>query len=526
MRKLLLLFILLLSSCQNPDSQENTVDPFYDTSITTSNKKVIMVMIDSMMGSSLNKSMEEGNVPALQYLIKHGQYYKDLVVPFPSMSVTVESTLVTGEMPDKHQVPGLSWFKKDEDRIVNYGTTPEFWMKNGFSKGIYDVFYNLNNDHLNENVTTIFEELDTRGFSSGAINTLLYRGNHEHTLHLPEVTNNLTDLPEQIQTKGPTTLAFGEFTRPESIEGDPFTDGIFHRFGLRDRYSMEVVQGLIENEEQPDFLFMFFPDNDKKVHKHGPHYRRGLEQADEYLQDVLNSYDSWEQAIEENIFIILGDHGADKLSAIEEELAINLENLAGDYLISPLGQPASRGDIAFGVNQRMSYIYDVQEQGILPIISNHAMNDSRIDLIAWLDDEWVEVLSPDHKGVLRFKKDGEFSDRYDQTWKIEGNHEIVKLLVDHDDKLISYTDYPDVLNHLETSLNSHDGSKLVLVAKPGHSFYTDGVEMHEDGGEHGGLHKNDLLTALVITGTDLEPDSRRFVDLKNFVLDLFEGDKE
>ncbi|MFB4164258.1 alkaline phosphatase family protein [Alteribacillus sp. JSM 102045] len=510
--------VLIMSACQMGDSPEKEMLPSQEhTDNSFKDKNVVMIILDSMMGSTVDKSIKEGQVPAFTFLINHGQYYKDIVSPFPSMSVNIESTMITGEMSDKHRVPGLSWYDQDKDRIVNYGTTWKTWLKNGVSKGIYDVFYHLNNTHLNPNVSTIFEDLEKRGFTTGAINTLVYRGDHVHHLTLPVLADELTDLPQSIQTKGPNVLGFGRFAKPETLEQENFTDGIFHRLGLQDKYTMEVTQKLIEQGDQPNFLMIFFPENDQEVHKNSPHYRRGMERAEDHVQGILNAYDNWEEALEENIFIILGDHGQDHMVEDEEEVAIDLDHLYEDFEISPLGEPVSKGDIAFGVNQRMSYVYDVHDQKILPLLAQRAKKDARIKLSAWREDEWIKVISPDQEGTLRFKPGGEWTDRYDQAWTFEGNIDILTLKTDPDKRRIMYVDYPDVLNQLYTALDSHDVPKLILAAKPGHSFLAESISIHPNGGEHGGLHKNDVLAAMIIAGTDQEPEYHRMVDLKNYI---------
>lgn len=516
--KNILILVILLNACQS-GTDSNQIVAHYKAS-SSHEKKVVMIMIDSLIGDSLDQSLEEGSVPALQFLINKGYYDKELVAPFPSMSVTVESTLITGTMPDKHRVPGLSWFKQDENRLVNYGSNWEFWWNNGLSQGIYDVLSNLNNVHLNPEVKTIFEELDEQGRSSGTINSLLYRGNSDHQLEIFPFIDGLTELPQTINTKGPNTLAFGRLKKPHGLEQERFTDDLFHRAGLRDKYSMEVTQQLIKRNEQPDFLLVFFPDNDKETHKQGPNHLVGIENSDQYLQGILDSYGSWDKALDENIFIIFGDHGQDQLNANKKELAIDLESMNKDLHIADLGDPVSEGDIALGVNQRMAYVYDLHHNNLLPSLASRSISDSRIDIAAWVEEDWITVISPDHEGEMRFKRGGEWTDPYHQQWSVEGNTDILNL--EQNNNEITYHDYPDVLNHLETSLKSHEPEKLILAAKPGFSFLAEGIAIHEDGGEHGGLHKNDLLTAIIIAGTEKRPEYTRIVDLKKYVMELLE----
>jgi hypothetical protein len=514
--------VFLLSACQFGEFTQDGVKPFTEEKVENRfpHKKVIMVIIDSMTGSLVDSSLKKGTVPALQFLIDNGQYYKEVVAPFPTMSVTIESSIVTGEMADKHRIPGLAWYNSQEDRIVNYGTSPLFWLKTGVSEGIKDALYHLNNTHLSKNVTTIFEELDQRNLSSGAVNTLIYRGNQKHQLSLPGWLGGMEGMPDSMEIKGPNVLAFGSLATPEIIKKDNFQDGVFSRFGFNDQYSMEVTQALVKQGNQPDFLMVFMPEFDQKAHDHGIHYRKGFEEVDQYLQGILNSYDSWEAALEENIFIVVGDHGQDNMVEEDEDIAIDLDQLYADYHIPDISGPVSNGEVAFGVNQRMTYVYDVHHQGLLPQLADRARSDRRIAFAAWRDGEWVNVIDPDYQGMLRFKPDGAWSDQYDQTWSIEGDPDILALKVDKERNRVSYTDFPDGLNQLYSSLHTHDVPSLILAANPGYAFQSEGIPIHTGGADHGGIHRNDSLAVMVIAGTDQRPKYLRMVDLKEYILQL------
>ncbi|WP_054636327.1 hypothetical protein [Thalassobacillus sp. C254] len=97
--------------------------------------------------------------------------------------------------------------------------------------------------------------------------------------------------------------------------------------------------------------------------------------------------------MEENIFIVLGDHGADKLLPEKEEVAIDLDHLLSSFSIAELGQPVSDGDIALGVNQRMTYVYDVHNEGILPEVIETSLQEKGIDLAVWQEDGWMKAFS-------------------------------------------------------------------------------------------------------------------------------------
>ncbi|MEB1808721.1 MAG: alkaline phosphatase family protein [Bacillaceae bacterium] len=521
-RMVIVILIIFLSACQGANDQGGATIQQLEKDNIKPDKKVILIMIDSMMGSLIDNSKEKGKIPALEYLIENGQYHKDLVAPFPSMSVVIESTLMTGEMPDTHKVPGLVWYNPDENRIVDYGSTMEKMIKLGMKQSLIDSLYHLNNSHLSPQATTIHEVLQQKRYSTGSVNFLIYRGQKTHDMTLPVLLDQWLNLNQSLQTKGPDLLAFGSAVKPKVMEGKDVPDTFLSNFGLNDEYSVTVVSEMIKQGEQPDFLAVFLPSFDKEAHNNSPHYRVGFERAEAFFQDILNSYDSWDQALEENIFIVFGDHGQDKLLDDELAMSIPLHDIYQEYSVAPLTDDATQGDIVIANNHRMSYIYPLQDTGLLPELAETAMIDKRIEFASWIDEDWVYVISPDYNDAFRFKSGGQWVDRYNQTWEWEGNEEIVGIKIDENRSRLSYTDFPDVLNHLMTSLNSNTHPAVALAAKPGHTFQSEGAPLHIDGGEHGGLHKNDTLGAIVIAGTDQPFENPRMVDLKDYILQFFE----
>jgi predicted AlkP superfamily pyrophosphatase or phosphodiesterase len=522
---LIITLLIILSACQFGGAPEGNVRPFKEeVESDFAHKKVVMILVDSMTHSLIDKGIEQGDLPALQFLKDNGKYYSDVVAPFPTMSVTIESSIVTGQMPDQHKIPGLAWYHPQEDRIVNYGTSINSWVRSGVTQGVYDALYHLNNTHLNKDLSTIFEDLDQRNITSGSINTLIYRGNKKHRIEIPGWVDEVIEMSDEtIETKGPDILAFGRFSRPEIVNGnkDKLSDNILNRYGMHDKYSVEVFQALVEQGNQPDFLMVFLPDFDKIAHKHGSDDIERFKPVEQHIQQMLNSYESWEAALEENIFIVLGDHGQVNLLASEDELAINLDEIYSDYTIPALGEPVSAGEVAFGVNQRMTYVYDIHQGGqLIPELAERSLQDNRIALAAWITGDWVNVSGPDRQSVLRFKRGGEWIDSYHQAWNLDGDTTILNLDVDSKRHVFSYGDYPDALNQLESALRSHEIPTLILSAKPGYAFKSEGIPTHPGGGDHGGFHKDDSLAAMIIAGTEQQPQHERMVDLKKYILQL------
>lgn len=67
-------------------------------------KPVILLNIDSLMSEPLEVATQTGHAPALQFLMEKGSYIPNMVSSFPTMSVTIDSSLLTGTYADKHHV--------------------------------------------------------------------------------------------------------------------------------------------------------------------------------------------------------------------------------------------------------------------------------------------------------------------------------------------------------------------------------------------------------------------------------------
>jgi membrane-anchored protein YejM (alkaline phosphatase superfamily) len=78
-------------------------------------------------------------------------------------------------------------------------------------------------------------------------------------------------------------------------------------------YSLEVVKQLIKEHKLPDFLYMYLPDLDQKVHKKGLSDFEGVVQVDQQLESLLQAFGSKEEALKNAVVIIIGDSGATQI---------------------------------------------------------------------------------------------------------------------------------------------------------------------------------------------------------------------
>ncbi|KHF38865.1 alkaline phosphatase family protein [Halalkalibacter okhensis] len=516
-----LIACLLVTGCQQDRPEGATLAQSSKSGPLENSKNVIVIVIDSMTKPVIEETMERGSLPALSFLADRGKVYHDLVAPFPSMSVAIESTLITGTSPKEHKVPGLVWYDPLGDVIVDYGSTLSKYWKLGFNDTLMNTLVHLNSNHISPEVSTIYEDLKIDGRTSGSINLLVYRGDQTHRVTVPGYMKSLLHLPDKIETKGPDLLAFGQAIKPKAVEGAKLDEGIYQKFGLNDSYSAQVTSQLIKKKEQPDFLMVFFPNYDKDAHYHGPVSPEYFAKTDGYLQEILNAYDSWDEALRENIFVIMGDHGQVLLTDKKEEAAIELAPLLIPYQVAPLMDEPSSGDIVIANNHRSAYLYTVAPDLDFIDIANQLQQDKRIDHLAWLNGNELVLYRVGTQGYLRVTEGGEWSDQYEQTWSFEGNEQIADIEVNESDRTISYGDYPDIFHQLYGALSSHSET-MIVTAKPGYTLKSEGSPVHNEGGEHGGLHKNDTLTSIIVSGTDKELDERRMEALKGYFLQLLE----
>lgn len=513
------LVTMMLVGCQNPKSKEQ--DFMHVKSEHSENsKKVIFLMIDSLMSQAIDEGIRRQLLPTFQFLIDRGQYYKDLVTSFPTMSVTIDSSLLTGKYPDGHRLPGLIWYSADRKRIVNYGTGPREAFQQGLNTVLTDALINMNRDHLNRNLPTIYEDLSRNGLKSGSINGLIYRGTADHTLSIPGWVQGLTSLKKEIKVKGPDFLALGSLSNPlKGVQNMP--DGLTNRMGMNNQYSIEVAKYLARTNTLPDFLFIYLPDLDQKLHKKGPSDLSGVIEIDRQLHTLLQSFGAPEKALNDTIFIVAGDSGMTPIVPAEQNPVIDLHAMfEGVPMLRPGEKASKETEIALAVNETMAYVYNLKAGRPLREIAEIIESDPRVDFVAWKEKDWIYAIQGATSKQLKYKANGNLMDRYKQSWTVEQDFEVLDLKVNTAQRTLDYGQYPDALRRLSGALNSHQGEFLVVTAKPGYELADRYSPVHKGGGGHGSIQRTESLVPLIICGTNEKPQYLRMIDLKPFLLKL------
>lgn len=485
-------------------------------------KKVIMLLVDSLMPNVLEDAIRHKTVPALQFLKDRGRYWSNCVTVFPTMTASVDSSLLTGVYPDVHGVPGLIWYDPEEKKIVNYINGWKCVKKLGLSNCARNVLYNLNEKHLSKQITTIFEELAHRGITSASINAMVHRSLKKHRITLPFLVNLASGFRFSGSISGPDVLTLGAMVETGMEQKIPRRlSGFRQNFGITDTYAVHLVSQLIQSGNQPDFILAYLPDNDHKVHRNNPaHAEEALIQVDQQIQQILNGFGNWDQALGQNIFIVISDHGQTRIGK-DKEFNIDLDRLLNSFHVLQLGEEVRDHELVVANNERMAYIYPLKQDKLQEAIKK-VMTEPRLDIIAWKENQGIEVREGGSGRKLFFKPGGPIMDPYGSSWTINGEYEVLDLR-DHQNNL-EYGDYPDVLARLFGALNSQKVPMIVITARPRYEFKSRYFPMHLNGGSHGSLHKYDSMIPLIVAGTGrLIKEPPRLVDLKQFVVELFDS---
>src|SRR6202161_4413461 len=86
-------------------------------------KKLVLVVVDAMEPAMLERAVAPGRAPAMARIRQEGVYVDDCAAAFPSVTPVCAATITTGTGPDRHLIPSMNWYHREERRYVEYGSS-------------------------------------------------------------------------------------------------------------------------------------------------------------------------------------------------------------------------------------------------------------------------------------------------------------------------------------------------------------------------------------------------------------------
>lgn len=433
----------------------------------TERRGLVLVVVDGLTPDVFEAAVASGEAPAFSFLAARGSYRR-AVSTFPSLTPVCLSSIVTGAHPDVHRIPHLVWFDRDEERVVEYGSSLGAVLTAGAVRSLRDTIFTMNERHLGREAVTVFEALEDAGLTTGAINVTCYRGRRAHQATVP----------------GLGRRAFGprRFFYYSLFESDVTGAGFAVRnraAGSIDQYAIAAGRWLVTRDGF-DFLFYYLSDYDFASHAVGPGAAgAALLQSDRAVGALMDAAGGWDEFLERYAIVLCSDHGQTRV-----DRAVSLHERFADLRLFRRGAGLGAEAVVTASN-RAGMVYrlprcplDVRE------LAERLDNDPAAETVLFLEED--EAVARREGAELRFAPgpDG---------WCSTGEADLL--------------DYPDGLERAWAALHNPNAGDVLVSAAAGVEFADLGGGHHAGGGSHGSLALADSQVPMLTVGIDLEPRS-------------------
>jgi hypothetical protein len=467
-------------------------------------RRVVYIIIDGMNRDALEQAIHGGRAPALAFIAERARYVRDSVAVFPTITPAATASLVTGETPARHGIPGMCWYSHEAQRFVNYGQSPRAAVIEGVSQVVEDFLVNLNRVHLNRDVKTIHERLHGLGLTTASINYMVFRGPFKHEVR----TNILERLllfkrghPDVLW--GPKEHYFADIvTGPaEACTKLLSVRGLQKRIRATDGWAACVTRELLA-KESADMILFYLHENDHASHRSGPSSQvDSLAGADAHIAYVLDSYPSWEEALDRVGFVVTADHSQSPVSDNKDHIVDFMDVFDDFKLVRPDRgkEPFRSRDIAVAGNGRVVFFYlNHKRRAALHDRVVRRLNEvDGVDQIMWRDGESYVVTSD--RGTLRFRSDrGDgVRDERGNRWSCEGDLGPVDGIMEAG--ALRTPEYPLALWRIASALDCERIGDIVATMRLTYEATDLAGADHRGGGDHASLHAQDSTVPFLST---------------------------
>ena len=268
-------------------------------------KPVVLIVIDGLTPSML----EATDAPSLRFLLDNGSYRR-ATSTFPSVTPVCLASIATGGHPDLHGIPHLIWWSREEERLVEYGSSFAALRASGLVQGLRDTVVNLNERHLLRSAETVYEALEGAGLTTAAINITTYRGRHRH----------ISPIPGFPPVHGPKRFFFYSVYESDRT-GAPLA-WLNRSQGSIDGYAATIGRWLVTRDGF-DLLVYYLPDYDYASHELGPDAAyEALGRADASIAALFEAAGGRDTFLERYAVVLCSDHGQ---APVEQSARLEVE---------------------------------------------------------------------------------------------------------------------------------------------------------------------------------------------------------
>ena len=459
--------------------------------------------------------------------------HKGSTTIFPSITPAATTAIVTGAYPEENGIAGAAWYDADTNEIAYYGD--DFWVivREGFRAFLRDFLVRLNGDRLT--APTLFEMVEQSGKIAASVNYLIYKGLHEHKVHVPLLLAMLPGVPLTEVVKGPKLLCLGDFASSRTLHGRKLDgkEGVLHRFGMDDSSSGQYLAELAQDKAMPDLTVTYFADNDYRSHEVGPFRAlECVEHVDEILGKMFECAGGMERFLEDCYVIVTSDHGHCDILDDRDRAVIHLDQVLGDFRQAALGKVwRDEDEVMICPNMRAAQIYFHHPTAA---DSNRAicllLAEPRIDHVMWKTADTRDGVPgftiASKRGTLEFHVGDNGPERakdaFGTVWSYHGDLEVIGARVE--DGVLEWGDYPNAFERIAGSLQHRRSGMIWATAVPGCEFEVMGGKAHVGGASHGGLHALESLSPLLVAGPKPVslPAQMRSVDIAPLIMELLQ----
>ncbi len=457
-------------------------------------KKLVLIVIDGLGRPLFDRAVQEGVAPTIAALIERGTLHAPCVSSFPSLTPVCLSAIATGRHPDGSFIPGLTWYRRGEDRFVEYGSSFNATLVEGAQMAINDAILNLNHLHLSQRERTVFEVVEDAGLVAASINYYVFRGRVRHPLKHRAVSALARRIGVFDAAYGPTRFHFGDLFGSERTGAKP-------NLGVKvrhDRHAAEVGAWLVTRDAF-DLMLFYLPDVDMAQHRRGPDGALpAVAAADASIAAIVAAAGGLDPFLERHAVILLADHGQ---TAVREtcDLAPALADL--DLFAGSLRSDPTACHVALAASNRVGMVYRLAGAPPSRAIAGRLERLDGVDVSAFVEDGAFVIR---RAGVeLRARRGGSDRDPRGNAWTVTGDPDA--LLLVRDGALLASVAYPNGLERVACLLECVNAGEVVCSAAAGFEFRDAGGSHHLGGGSHGSLSADDSVVPLLTVGLDPTP---------------------